>query len=178
MVPERGRRTTSTTRPNIASACGRPPPPRCPFLFVLNFAPGVRVWTSPLLLFEPNTCFVYVSLFCPSVQKSCNPPPVSSISKGVAIIPNGVARIANGVARITLVLPRSHEFLMIGGITKLVWGSVARFVWFVCASFCFMCGFVSLCFVLCLVVFVLHFVARGLSPPTASPKRPAEKQNK
>ena len=68
----------------------------------------------------------------------------------MAIIPNGVARIANGVARITLVLPRSHEFLMIGGITKLVWGSVARFVWFVCASFCFMCGFVSLCFVLCL----------------------------
>ena len=105
---------------------------------------------SPPLLSEPNTCFVYVSLFCPSVQKSCNPPPVSSISKGVAIIPNGVARIANGVARITLVLPRSHEFLMIGGITKLVWGSVARFVWFVRASFCFMCGFVSLCFVLCL----------------------------
>jgi hypothetical protein len=111
-------------------------------------------------------------------KKTCNPPLVSSIFKRVAIIPNGVARIANGVARITLVLPRSHEFLMIGGITKLVWGSVARFVWFVCASFCFMCGFVSLCFVLCLVVFVLHFVARGLSPPTASPKRPAEKQNK
>ena len=150
IVPKWRWKTISTTSRSTSSACGRPPPPRCPFLFVLNFAPGVRVCTSPpFFLFEPNTCFVYVSLFCPSVQKSCNPPPVSSISKGVAIIPNGVARIANGVARITLVLPRSHEFLMIGGITKLVWGSVARFVWFVRASFCFMCGFVSLCFVLC-----------------------------
>ena len=82
---------------------------------------------------------------------------------------------------------------MIGGITNVGLGKcgVLRFV--VCVvSFRFVLCCVSrfvagmnnplplppLSEMMCFVVFVLHFVARGLSPPTASPKRPAEKQNK
>ena len=122
----------------------------CPFLFVLNFALGVWVWTSPPSLSNQTHVLFMFRFFCPSVPKSCNPPPVSRIAKGVARILNGVARIADGVARITLALARSYEFLMIGGITKVGLGKCGQ-ICLVCS--CFVLFYVWFCVALFCVVF-------------------------